>query len=72
LAASNDRKINRAQRRASVKALVAYQQQYPPRDEAMAHAYLSGHYTMKEVGKYFGVHYVTVSRAMRKCKEGSS
>jgi len=72
LTADNDREINRVQRRASVKSLAAYQQQYPNRDEAMARAYLSGHYTMKEIGECFGVHYVTVSRAVRKFERGSS
>jgi len=72
LAAVNDREINRVQRRASVKSLPAYKRQYPTRDEAMAHAYLSGHYTMKEIGEYFGVHYVTVSRAVRKTDKSSS
>ncbi len=40
------------------------------KSEAMATAYLAGHYTMKEIGDYFGVHYVTVSRAVKlyECK----
>lgn len=40
------------------------------KSEAMATAYLAGHYTMKEIGYYFGVHYVTVSRAVKlyECK----
>jgi len=66
LAADNDREINRVQRRVSSESLTAYKRLYPVRDEAMAHAYLSGHYTMKEIGEYFGVHYVTVSRAVKK------
>ena len=36
----------------------------------MAQAYLSGAYTMAEVGEHFKVHYMTVSRAVRKY-EGS-
>lgn len=32
----------------------------------MARAYLAGHYTLKEVGKYFGVSYATVSRSVKK------
>jgi putative transposase len=32
----------------------------------MARAYLSGAYTMAEIGQHFGVHYMTVSRAVRK------
>ena len=30
----------------------------------MARAYLSGAYTMAEIGEYSGVHYMTVSRAV--------
>jgi hypothetical protein len=69
LSVGDDKEISKAQRRASAESLAAYKQQYPIRDEAMAHAYLSGHYTMKEIGKCFGVHYVTVSRAVRKYEE---
>ncbi len=32
----------------------------------MARAYLTGAYSMKEIGDYFKVHYVTVSRAVKK------
>lgn len=31
----------------------------------MASAYLSGQYTIVEIAKYFGVHYSTVSQAVR-------
>ena len=31
----------------------------------MARAYLSGVFTMREIGDYFGVHYMTVSRAVQ-------
>lgn len=72
LAADNDREINRVQRRASMIPLAVYGVDYPARDEAMARAYLSGHYTMKEIAESFDVHYVTVSRAVRKTEEGSS
>ena len=46
--------------------LTEYQQRYSQRQEAMARAYLSGAYTMAEIGEYFGVHYMTVSRAVRQ------
>ncbi len=72
LAAGNDQEINRAQRRALVKSLATYKRQYPNRDDAMARSYLSGHYTMKEIGEFFGVHYVTVSRAVRRFEKGSA
>lgn len=37
--------------------------------QAIAQAYLSGAYTMAEIGGHFGVHYMTVSRAVRKFEE---
>jgi hypothetical protein len=43
-----------------------YRSRFSVKDEAMAHAYLSGAYTMADIGRYFGVHYMTVSRAVRK------
>lgn len=38
---------------------------YPDRREGMARAYLEEHYSMKEIGKAFGVHPSTVSRMVR-------
>ena len=32
----------------------------------MARAYLSGQFTLKEVGNHFGVHYSTVSKAVKE------
>ena len=48
-----------------------YKQNHPSRNEVMVRAYLSGAYSMVEIGEYFGVHYMTVSRAVRKF-EGAS
>jgi putative transposase len=45
--------------------LAECQRAYPQRTTAMANAYRSGAYTMKELGEFFGVHYITVSRAVR-------
>lgn len=47
-------------------SLTAYRERYPERAEAMARAYLSGAYTMAEIGAHFGVHYMTVSRAVKR------
>ena len=58
--------IPRMQRQQVGRSLAQYRQAYPQRDEAMARAYRSGSYTMKEIGHFFGVHYMTVSRAVRK------
>jgi len=42
----------------------------PNRKIAMANAYLSGHYTLQQVGKYFGVSDATVSWTVKllECK----
>jgi len=47
-------------------SLHEYQQGSRSRKEAMTRAYLSGAYTMAEIGDHFGVHYMTVSRAVRE------
>jgi REP element-mobilizing transposase RayT len=57
--------IPRLQKQAAIKPLTYYQQRYDSRNEAMAKAYLAGHYTLKEVGRHFGVSYATVSRALK-------
>ena len=57
--------IPKPQKRASAKALEWFDQVDTNRKRAMAKAYLSGHYTLKEVGQYFGVSYATVSRAVK-------
>ena len=56
--------IPRVQRRALSLPLDVFGKRYP-RNEAMARAYLSGQYTMAEIARHFGVHYSTVSRAVR-------
>ncbi|MCF6211301.1 MAG: transposase [Gammaproteobacteria bacterium] len=60
------REVSKAHRRALALPLAEYQNRYGERQEAMAHAYLSGAYTMAEIGEHFGVHYMTVSRAVRR------
>ncbi len=60
------REIPRVQRRALAQPLSLFADQYAPRREAMARAFLSGAYTMQEVAEHFGVHYSTVSRAVRR------
>ena len=58
--------ISKAHKRAVALTLVEYKQQYPQRDAAMATAYLSGAYSMADIAQHFGVHYMTVSRAVKK------
>jgi len=57
--------IPKLQKMAPPKPLDYYQAKYSDRKLAMAEAYRSGHYTLAEVGKYFGVSYATVSRAVK-------
>jgi len=60
------REVPKGQRRALAKSLDEYRSSCSNRDEAMASAYGSGAYSMKEIGDFFGVHYMTVSRAVRR------
>lgn len=59
--------VPRAQHRPKAKPLIEYAAS-GNRNKAMAEAYRSGDYTMKEIAAAFGVHYATVSRAVRACK----
>ena len=61
----NLREVSKAQRRSFALPLNEYQQHAPSRNEGMARAYLSGAYTMSEIGDHFGVYYMTVSRPVR-------
>ncbi len=60
------REMSKAHRRSVALSLDEYRMRHPDRDEAMASAYLSGAYTMAQIGQHFGVHYMTVSRAVRR------
>jgi putative transposase len=57
--------IPRAQRRAPPEELAYYQQTTDSMSSGMCAAFASGGYTMAEIARYFGVHYSTVSRAVR-------
>lgn len=48
------------------KPLSHFAAKHKARDDGMAQAYLSGHYTLAEVGAHFGVSYATVSRAVKQ------
>ena len=54
------------QKQAPKKPLLYFEQCFCVRDEAMFQAYISGHYTLSEVGKWFGVSHATVSRAVKQ------
>jgi len=65
------REVSKAQRRSVALELRAYGAVYPDRAEAMARAYLSGAHSMAEIGAYFGVHYMTVSRAVKRFEQSA-
>lgn len=65
------REISKAQRRPLAQSLGEYARNCRSRDEAMASAYRSGAYLMREIADYFGVHYMTVSRAVRRYESES-
>lgn len=60
--------VSRLQRRPLAKPLAWYAEQFAKRDDAISQAYLSGHYSMKQIGEYFGLHYSTVSKAIKRCE----
>lgn len=62
--------IPRVQKRPVAKPLAFYAEQAASSKVAMAQAYLSGDYSMKEIARYFRVHYSTVSRAVREYESG--
>lgn len=61
--------IPKKQKQAPIKPLSYFSDRHKTRDEGMVQAYLSGHYTLEQVGEHFGVSYATVSRAV-KLSEG--
>lgn len=60
--------IPHAQRRAPAATLEHYRATANSPAHAMAAAYASGDYTMADIARHFGVHYSTVSRAIRRCQ----
>ncbi|WP_145999098.1 hypothetical protein [Oceanicoccus sp. KOV_DT_Chl] len=56
------------QRRPIPKTLTEYQEHAQNRNDAMVQAYASGGFSMKEIGKYFGLHYSRVSRIITMAK----
>ncbi|HFD31362.1 MAG TPA: transposase [Gammaproteobacteria bacterium] len=54
-----------SQKRPMVKELGYYEKKYKQRDEAIIQAYMSGGYSMKEVGEHFHLHYSRVSRIVK-------
>jgi putative transposase len=60
------RAVSKVQRRSLALPLDEYEKKYANRDEAMAQAYYSTAFTMRQIGEQFGVSYKTVGRAVQK------
>lgn len=63
------KEIPRAQRRPPAKSLKYYQANHQTSKAAMVAAYATGDYTLNEIAEHFGVHYSTVSRAIKKARQ---
>ncbi len=55
-----------SQKRKMAKPIGDYQKVHRSRDEAIYAAYQSGGYKMSELAEYFGLHYSSVSKIIRK------
>ena len=58
--------IPRLQKRKLPKSLDYYDKKYKDQKKAIYNAYLSGGYTLKEIGEYFNKHYSTISRIVKE------
>ena len=59
-----------AQRFPAVRSLAEYQAGATHPREAMARAHASGAYSLAAIARHFGVHYSTVSRAVKRVEGG--
>lgn len=64
---ANQAEIPRLQRRSSAPPL-SYFSALPERNSAIAQAYATGCYSLKDIGQAFGLHYATVSRLVRSAE----
>jgi len=60
--------IPRSYRRLPPMSLRTIESQYDSRDDAIIQMYASNHYTLKQIGDYFGLHYSRISRIVAKGK----
>lgn len=58
--------VPRNQKRKVARALEAYEKMVSSRDEAIYNAFMSGGYKIKEIGEYFGLHYSSVSKIIKR------
>ncbi|MGV6817946.1 MAG: REP-associated tyrosine transposase [Thiotrichales bacterium] len=63
--------VSRVQRRPMAKPLDWYVDNNQDKKTAMVLAYQTGAYSMKEIAQQFGVHYSTVSRAIKSLEENA-
>ena len=59
------KEIPRQHRNLKAKPLSYYSKRYPDQRHAMYEAYRTGWYSQREIAEHFGVHYSTVSRAVK-------
>lgn len=64
------REVPQAKRRPVPRILAEYERSYADRDRAIAVAYASGGYTMREIGDHFGLHHFRVSKILRRAPSG--
>jgi putative transposase len=62
----NKCELSKAHKRSITLTLSDYQRGYSQRNEAMANAYLSGAYTIAEIGQHFKVHYYDCQSGSKK------
>lgn len=63
--------VIREQKRPPLESLEDFRKIYPDRKEAMAQAYLSGHFSQSEISRFFRVHVSTVCKAVRSSRQNS-
>jgi REP element-mobilizing transposase RayT len=63
-----DVQIPRAQRRGPPPTLAEIREQARDRDEAIVRAHATGEYSYSEIGDFFGLHFTTVGRIVRRAK----
>lgn len=62
--------VPRAQRRVPPPPLADIVARHSNRDEAIAAAHATGHYSYTQIAKHFGLHFTTVGRVVRRAKAG--
>lgn len=60
--------VPRAQRRPPAPSLDAIQRAHPHRNAAIVAAYASGAYSYQQIGDYFGLHFSSVAKVVRKAR----